>query len=238
MTRWIELDGPANVRDLGGLPVDGGTITPRRAIRADNLAGLAADDIDALADVTDVIDLRTIGETETGITELAGHGAAYHHLPVGLRLGAIAALGGSRPMDEAYLRMFEASATTLVASLEILAGADGAVAYHCAGGKDRTGILTATLLSVLGASDETIASDYALTQGRMPRVLARLLGIPAYVDVLEHVDDATLGATPETMFGFLRLVRGHHGSFERFLLDAGLEPATIERLRTRLIETT
>lgn len=238
VSRWIELEGPVNVRDLGGLPVEGGRILPRRAIRADNLAGLTPHDIGALADVTDVIDLRTVGETETGVTELADHGASYHHLPVGLRLGAIAALGEARPMDEAYLAMFEASATTLVASLEILAGADGAVAFHCAGGKDRTGILSATLLSILGASDETIASDYALTQERMSGVIGRLSRISAYADVLDHVDDTTLGATAETMLGFLALVREHHGAFEPFLLAAGLEPATVEELRIRLIEPT
>lgn len=234
-SRWIELEGPANVRDLGGLPVEGGIVADRCVIRSDNLAGLTEADIRALDDVTDVIDLRTVGETETGITELTEHGARYHHLPVGLRLGAITAAAESGPMDEAYLRMFEASGTALVAALDVIAGADGAVAFHCAGGKDRTGLLAAAILDLLGASDDVIADDYALTAERMPRVVARLLGIPAYVDVIEHVNQATLGATSETMLGFLRLVRDRHGSFERFLTGAGLEPATIDRLRAKLI---
>ena len=69
-SRWIELDGPANVRDLGGLPVEGGVVTGRCVIRSDNLAGLTEADLRALDDVTDVIDLRTVGETEGTLVDL------------------------------------------------------------------------------------------------------------------------------------------------------------------------
>ena len=35
--------------------------------------------------------------------------------------------------------------------------------YHCAGGKDRTGVISALLLGIAGVPDEVIAEDYALS---------------------------------------------------------------------------
>ena len=67
-SRWIELDGAVNVRDLGGLPTrDGAAVRPSRLIRSDNLQGLTADDVRRLIDehrVRAVADLRTGVEVE------------------------------------------------------------------------------------------------------------------------------------------------------------------------------
>jgi len=59
--RWIDLEGLANLRDLGGLPTESGErIQPRRLLRSDNLQTLTERDIEALLDIglSDVIDLR------------------------------------------------------------------------------------------------------------------------------------------------------------------------------------
>lgn len=54
---------------------------------------------------------------------------------------------------------------------------------HCSAGKDRTGIIVALILSLAGASDETIADEYALTElglGALREVIIRhLLESPA-----------------------------------------------------------
>ena len=39
--------------------------------------------------------------------------------------------------------------------------------FHCAAGKDRTGILAGLLLSSLGVSDDDVVADYALTAEAM-----------------------------------------------------------------------
>ncbi len=64
---WIDLDGLANLRDVGGIPaVDGGAIAPGRLLRSDNLQTLTAADVAALIDLglTDVVDLRSDYEVE------------------------------------------------------------------------------------------------------------------------------------------------------------------------------
>ena len=64
---WIDLDGLANLRDVGGIPtVDGGKIIPGRLLRSDNLQTLTTSDVDQLLGLglTDVIDLRSDYEAQ------------------------------------------------------------------------------------------------------------------------------------------------------------------------------
>lgn len=65
-TRWLQLDGTANTRDLGGLPTtDGGRTLPNRILRSDNLQTLTDEDVERLVGeigLRQVIDLRTSAE--------------------------------------------------------------------------------------------------------------------------------------------------------------------------------
>jgi protein tyrosine/serine phosphatase len=66
---WIDLDGLANMRDVGGIPtIDGGKIVPGRLLRSDNLQTLTTSDVDQLLGLglTDVIDLRSDYEARRG----------------------------------------------------------------------------------------------------------------------------------------------------------------------------
>src|ERR1041384_4044427 len=86
MTRWIDLEGAVNVRDLGGLATkDGGTTRFGRIFRSDNLQGLTPGDVSRLAGelkVRHVVDLRSNAEVS-----LEGPGpltrvpdVTHHHL--------------------------------------------------------------------------------------------------------------------------------------------------------------
>jgi protein tyrosine/serine phosphatase len=69
LSRWIELEGAVNVRDLGSLPtVDGLTTLSQRLIRSDNLQSLSPADVRWIVDelqVRSVVDLRTGVEIES-----------------------------------------------------------------------------------------------------------------------------------------------------------------------------
>ena len=53
--------------------------------------------------------------------------------------------------------------------VELVADSGGhPVAFFCAAGKDRTGLVAAIVLGALGVADETVAADYALTAGDPP----------------------------------------------------------------------
>lgn len=64
-SRWLELDGTVNARDLGGLPTTDGRLTrPHRLIRSDNLQSLSPADVRHLVDTVGV---RTVADLRTGV---------------------------------------------------------------------------------------------------------------------------------------------------------------------------
>ena len=80
---WIALDGAVNVRDVGGMPTDDGSVTAqKRLLRADNLQGLSEADVARLVEefgLTRVIDLRTVAEvTSEGPGPLAAVASVEH----------------------------------------------------------------------------------------------------------------------------------------------------------------
>ncbi len=80
---WIDAEGLANLRDVGGIPTtDGGAIAPGRLLRSDNLQSLTDVDVDDLLarGLTDVVDLRSDYEAEMeGPTPLTGHAEVTVH---------------------------------------------------------------------------------------------------------------------------------------------------------------
>jgi protein-tyrosine phosphatase len=84
--QWIDLDGVANMRDLGGLPTETGeTVRPRRLLRSDNLQNLSPEAIETLVThygVTDVVDLRThveLAKEGDGPLRALEHIRHHHH---------------------------------------------------------------------------------------------------------------------------------------------------------------
>ena len=80
--------------------------------------------------------------------------------------------------------------------------------FHCAAGKDRTGVLSALLLDVLGVPHDAIAEDYAMSAAGIGPILARLAAQPPYERMLagytveEHLPD------PNVMLDFLTRLGG------------------------------
>src|SRR5699024_9051492 len=105
-------------------------------------------------------------------------------------------------------RLARARASTLLACLQDISQADGGVVFYCAAGKDRTGVLAASLLLLLGASDDGIVDDYAKTHAVMPEVHARReysTGRPA---LSRHFPDhPILDAHPDSMQQYVRTIR-------------------------------
>ncbi|HLT67615.1 MAG TPA: tyrosine-protein phosphatase [Microbacterium sp.] len=177
-TATLTLSAPVNLRDLAGIPVDGGSVRAGFAIRADDLAVVdqqAAEDL-VVDGLTAIIDLRSIDEVElTGRGPLGRMPVTYHHVPF------MASIGDAGPeahdqtqFGSMYVRMLENAAPRVVEALAIIAHAPGAVAFHCAAGQDRTGVLAASLLLALGASDDAIVADYVRTGENSSAIMKRL----------------------------------------------------------------
>lgn len=241
--RHLPFEGCFNFRDLGGYVGAGGrSVRWRVLFRADGLHRLTAADAAALRELglRTVVDLRTLDEvTERG--RIDPHpDVTYHHLPMFDVLPPAEELPRwERPdfVAAEYRRMLTAGGPTIGRVLELLADPDTyPVAYHCFAGKDRTGIMSAIVLELLGVADDDIVADYALSQIGMTRMLATLRErYPERVSELDASAAAIVAADPASMAAFLAEFGAEHGGADRYAASLGLEGIGA-RLRALLLE--
>jgi protein-tyrosine phosphatase len=109
--------------------------------------------------------------------------------------------------------------------------------FHCAAGKDRTGILAALLLTTLGVPDDVIVADYEISEHALaPSFAWAEANDAAMAAVLANLAPWQHRSSPERMRVFLDLLRDRHGSIDGYLTDAGVEPEVTAALRARLLE--
>ncbi|WP_377272685.1 tyrosine-protein phosphatase [Peterkaempfera sp. SMS 1(5)a] len=241
--RWVEFAEIDNVRDLGGLPVQGGGTTRRGVVfRASTPQQATADDVATLVDglrLRTVIDLR--GRRESA---LEGHGllesAAVQRVNLPVRTprpqtaDAVPDSSGGDLLDF-YRGLLAGSGETLVAAARIVGDSERhAVVFHCAVGKDRTGVLAALLLDAVGVPADAVAADYALTAQRVARIRARLAVLPSY-QRLPSVGHGHMSADAEVMLRFLDTLHSDFGGGAEWLLRQGLTPAELDGLRAVLV---
>jgi protein-tyrosine phosphatase len=241
--RRIALVGCFNFRDLGGYPTaDGRCVRWRQLYRSDALHHLTPRDVARLTGelaIGHVVDLRSSGELRAeGRGPLAGEPARFHHLP--LFDGALPE-EGSRPPGETtladrYFLMAEFAREPIARVIVTLAEADAPAVYHCAAGKDRTGVVSALLLGLLGVRDEIIVADYAASQENLDAIIERLLSTESYQDMLAALPPDTLHAAPQTMVRLLERLRERYGSLAEYAGAIGVSSRSVERLRGRLLE--
>jgi protein-tyrosine phosphatase len=238
--RRLELEGAWNFRDLGGyVGRDRRPVRWRRLFRADGLDRLTEGDLRTIEELRlrTVIDLRTGDEVARGRLASDRGEVAWYHLPMldvlPPRQDYNSWVGPAYVADQ-YLGMIDAGAATVTAFLDLVCERDAyPLVFHCFAGKDRTGVLTALVLGLLGVADEDIVADYALSQAAMARLLEWLRA--EYADNAAEIESsaaAIAAAEPETMTEFLRQFRAAHGSFEEYAAslgrtDAGLGLADI-----------
>lgn len=118
---------------------------------------------------------------------------------------------------------------------------DRAMIWHCAGGKDRTGIVSAVFLSALGVPDKTIIYDYLLTndyrQAFDKRELAEMT--KAFNGDKQAIQGflAIQQARPAFIQAALDEIKQRYGSMENYLTQAvQLSPDDIQTLKDRYTE--
>ncbi|MFC9897012.1 tyrosine-protein phosphatase [Nocardia sp. NPDC127579] len=245
--RWIDFAEIDNVRDLGGLPVIGGGTTRFGVVyRASTPQHLTAEDLSALLGplgLRTLLDLRNPDEVEReGYGLLATAAVAVVNLPVRkatrstLTPAELVPDGRQYDLVGLYRELLSGSAESVVTAARIIAdSARHSVVFHCAAGKDRTGLVAAVLLDAVGVPVEVIAEDYALTGQRLSRIRARLDDLPSYHG-LPPVNTGILAADPEVIRQFLAGLRETHGGSAAWLRSHGLDAAELTQLRQVLVE--
>jgi protein-tyrosine phosphatase len=239
-TRLLDWEGGLNARDLGGYATEDGRETRWGAVvRSAALGTLTEAGRAALADygVRSIVDLRLPDELErepNPFAEPGDHGIGYTN--VSFIDPAAAPPDQVSTLAEDYLGMLDRFAGQVAQVMAAVARApDGGVLVHCAAGKDRTGLISALLLGLVGVPEGTIADDYALTAELLrPRDREWLENGPGDRAEREALL-ARFAPTAQVMLEVLDGLGRRYGGVERYLLAAGVSPADLERLRDRLL---
>lgn len=264
--RWIELDGAANVRDLGGLPtVDGREVRPGRLIRSDNLQGLSERDVHLLVDelgVRTVADLRTSVEVSAeGPGPLAARDdVAVENLSLFPEAGESTDAGALADGDDdapivlpwqtrersedgkrrgaagVYLSYLGDRSDSVLATLRLIAHTPGATIVHCAAGKDRTGVVVAIALAEVGVERTAIVEDYALSADRIEAIFARLRASRTYADDLANEPVDKHRPKALTMQHLLEEIDDRYGGVGPWLRGHGWTAEDAAALRRALLD--
>jgi protein-tyrosine phosphatase len=107
--------------------------------------------------------------------------------------------------------------------------------FHCAAGKDRTGIVSLVILGLLGVSREDIIADYIRTQAAMERMVASLRkDSPERARLIEPHLPAIFGTQAGNMSGLMRMIDDRYGSIEEYSRHIGAAES-VSRLRENLL---
>ncbi|KMO95792.1 tyrosine-protein phosphatase [Streptomyces roseus] len=246
--RHIDFERLHNFRDLGGYrSADGRTVVWGALYRSDSLGKLAGAggatgpgaDWDRFLGLgmRTVIDLRYPWEIEAKGRVPEVERFTYANLSIEHRPYDQAAIDPGidpwRYLADRFAEVAEDGADEIRRTIELIAAGPGPAVFHCTSGKDRTGLIAAFVLTLLGVSEEEILADFALTELATARLTAdwhatnpgRVMRWPSY------------GRAPAQIMSLVLadLATGYGSPAEYLASRVGITPRTTARLRDRLL---
>lgn len=237
----LHLAGAKNIRDLGGYTTDTGAKTKTHEfLRGDTLSNLTKEDCQLLIDygVGCVIDLRSQDEINRapGRLHQLHNSIIYANIPLQDHVRASRYTSEFPPsMWQLYYWLLDDSGSSFHTIFKtIQRHKDSCILFHCAGGKDRTGLLAMLLLKLAGVDDETIIGDYSLSEKAMKDIFplqaaemeSRGLTVPPYI----------LKSPPEDMQRALEHLYANYHTVENYLLHVGLTLNEIGTIRKKIVD--
>ncbi|MCH3967076.1 MAG: tyrosine-protein phosphatase [Atopobiaceae bacterium] len=266
-TQAITLPDVHNARDMGGyVGADGSQVRRGLLLRTGDLDDATEEGMRILEhdlDLSLVIDLRTTPEIKSrpdpdipGVRQVTLHvfdesreGFVYEVFAGGnfsdrksAMLSLFRIVDEGLITDDIYVRML-ADPYTIAAYhtfFDLVCGCDeGALIAHCTGGKDRTGMASAFLLTALGVSREDVIRDYLITNEAKAADIAE---VDAYIASLTDDKDVqavvhkVAGAWPAFMGHVFDHAEAEHGSLLGYLKEViGVGDDQIALLRSRYL---
>jgi len=233
-----------NVRDLGGVPTQRGETRFGVLVRADNVRRLTETGWSDLYEhgVRRIVDLRWPEELAEDVPREVDIEVVHISLLGELDLDYMDDVDDYLESDDpigywasfyvAVLEEYHANFGAVVAA--IADAPEGVVLFHCAGGKDRTGLIAALLLRLAGASIEEVAADYALTEANLVAVTGSWIDeAPTESERRRRVfkQQTPVAAMSRT----LDALDEQYGDVRAYLREAGVTDDQLDRLRLRLV---
>ncbi|MCS5722039.1 tyrosine-protein phosphatase [Herbiconiux sp. CPCC 203407] len=258
--RRVVLASAPNMRDLGGIPVAGGTVRTGVLYRSASLTNLDDADREAVVKlgITTVFDFRTAAERAGALDRLpadirsiwldvvadapdniAASIPALLADPAGLE----EALGGGRAAryltdaNRDFVSMPSALAAYRQFYLDLIDDTrTGAALFHCTTGKDRTGWAAASFLLLLGASETDVRADYLQTNTDLAPALRPMLEALHTQGVRTELLQPILGVDDDYLDAALDELRTRYGTIEDYARNGlTLTDQQIITLRSRFI---
>ncbi len=241
-SREINFGGIMNCRDLGGYKAEDGRIVSwRRLFRSGYVHPMTARDLNRLKEelkLTSVINLRrNKAGQQKEVSLLNNTGIKYFNTPF-FDYQQEELNYDFTNMGEAFLFRIrhQEYAKPIITALEIIADPNNLpLLFHCGAGKDRSGLLAAFTLSVLGVADSDIIEDYTLSAPYMRDLVAGMMNDPGTPDGVKNLPAYTWEATAASMETFLTGLKEEFGSARGYLEMNGADKSLFKRLEKALL---
>ncbi|UAK39445.1 tyrosine-protein phosphatase [Gordonia bronchialis] len=232
----IDVEGTFNLRDIGGYPVGAGQVRSGLVFRSDmpmvTESGMAT--IAALR-LRTVVDLRDSREVDARPTRVASVVASV--VSAGLDTTSIVRDSPevTRTLGDLYCAIVDRRGERLARAIAALAAPNALPALvHCTAGKDRTGIVVALILSMMGVSSNDIGREYALTNENLTAEFFTMLDQSSIPH--GHVDLTRLHrADPTAIVQMLDHVHRRYGSAMDYLVRYGADHEMLRGLIAILV---
>ena len=242
-----EIAGAYNVRDLGGYKTENKKVTKTgRFVRSDSLHRIHRTGIDSLIDknLSTVIDLRTKQEVQKEPNLLAElPGIDFLNLPLIEELspkflGTVSCSSQpDNPLLAFYLSALHERQAAIKEIFSAMSEADpGLILFNCTAGKDRTGIISALLLSLVRVSRREIIKNYTESEKAITKLVEEFLENSRKRGGDTDSYSRMLKCPPETLDGALSSVVDAYGDIENYLKNAGLTQNCLIKLKDRLLK--
>ncbi|MBQ9059219.1 MAG: tyrosine-protein phosphatase [Atopobiaceae bacterium] len=238
----LNFEGSHNVRDLGGYPCPSGVTKHGRYMRSGSVSELDSDGQSTLRNygVNRVLDLRSEGELLFEPNPFSNNdksGVEFRNLALSSYNMSDPAL--DRGNDDGLISFVTSGYFSMLSykygvrgcfSFLSKADKDGCTLFHCAAGKDRTGVLSMLVLALAGVSKEHIICDYCYSFGSVDEVNALVL---EGADIGERQSKLALRRDAMALV-YSRLLEVH-GSIGSYLLSCGVNYDMMDKVCEQLL---
>ncbi len=258
--RKVELEGQANMRDLGNYTTsDDYKIKTGILFRTGTFSKLTDVDVEVLSDlgIKTVVNFLSETEIEKYGEDRLPSGVSSIKLPISgsnneAEMIVMARLSGNFltvPTEfnqNIHKSLPESGKNAYLNFFKLLADSTNyPIAFHCSHGIHRTGTATALLLGMLDVPWNQIESDYLLSsEYRMEESLARIENLDSIARVESPGIDYDLNRKnieafylldAQYIMGTKMHIEENYGSFKKYFLSIGLTEEDLEKIRNNLL---
>lgn len=237
--RRLDLSGTFNLRCLGGYSTGKSLTKWRRIFRSDSPHALDQNGILTMINhkVQTVIDLRSPAEVQHKPNPFNSQ-SKVNYQNISLFDDQILNYKPTEfPLLEIYKETLDLKKQELTKIINTIANSEnGSVLFHCSAGKDRTGLVAALILSMVGVDQKTIIEDYALTEQFIEPHLHTFMTDAQRRGLNTAYFKPLLDCKPHFMEKTFEYVNTQYGSLSSYISGLQISESTITKIQNKLLQ--